>query len=115
MLWPNQLGPRPFESGYGDEVVVEPWKAGGMYSPPGGWYHAHFNTGPEPARQLAFYGRSGFEFLGEAQRDVAALSLIEYPDEDPEVRRLYQAMLDKKGILFDMPDSLFERKEPLPA
>lgn len=112
MLWPNQLGPRPFESGYGDEVVVEPWKAGGMYSPPGGWYHAHFNTGPEPARQLAFYGRSGFEFLGEAQRDVAGLSLIEYPDEDPEVRRLYRAMLGKKGIPFDMPDSLFERPSP---
>ena len=55
-----------------------------MYSPPGGWYHAHFNTGPEPARQLAFYGRSGFEFIGEYE-NAQAFSLIQYPDEDPEV------------------------------
>jgi hypothetical protein len=115
MLWPNELGPRPFEAGHGDEVVVEYWKAGGMYSPPGGWYHAHYNTGPEPARQLASYGRSGFEFLGERNTDMATLSLIQYPDEDPEVRRLFKAELDKKGIPFDMPDSLFERKEPAPA
>ena len=63
MLWPYQLGTRPFESGHGDEVVVEPWKAGGLYSPPGDWFHAHFNTGAEPARQLAFYGTTGFGAL----------------------------------------------------
>lgn len=37
-------------------------------------------------------------------------SLIAYPDEDPEVRRKYKEELDKKGIPFNMPDSVFERK-----
>ena len=124
MLWPRQLGTRPFEDGHGDEVVVEPWKAGGLYSPPADWFHAHFNTGPEPARQLAFYGASGFESLtprregafSETQESVTVGGrLIDYADEDPEVRRLFKAELDKKGIPFDMPDSLFERKEPVTA
>jgi hypothetical protein len=54
MCWSNRLGPRPFEAGHADDVVIEPFKAGGIYSPPGDWYHAHFNTGREPARHLAF-------------------------------------------------------------
>jgi len=123
MLWPYQLGTRPFESGHGDEVVVEPWKAGGLYSPPGDWFHAHFNTGSEPARQLAFYGASGFEPLvpqreGEFSATQESVRvggrLIDYADEDPEVRRLYTARL-ASGIPFDMPDSLFEPKESVPA
>jgi len=109
MLWSNQLGPRPFESGHGDEVVIEPFKPGGLYSPPGDWYHAHFNTGSEPARHLAFYGRSGFEELTPGRAQIAQDSLINYPDEDPEVRRIYKQVLEKNGIPFDMPASLFER------
>jgi hypothetical protein len=118
MLWPYQLGTQPFEAGHGDEVVVEHWKAGGLYSPPGGWFHAHFNTGSEPARNLAFYGASGFEPLAprregefsETQESVREGGrLIDYADEDPEVRRLYKAELDQKGVPFDMPDSLFVR------
>jgi hypothetical protein len=41
----------------------------GMYVgeiPPSGWFHQHFNTGKEPARQLPFRysGRSGKYLLG---------------------------------------------------
>ncbi len=108
MCWPAELGPRPFESGHGEDVVIEPFKAGGIYSPPGNWYHAHFNTGREPARHLAFYGRSGFEDLTPGRADIATTSLISYPDEDPEVRRLYRETLATKGIPFTMPDSIFE-------
>jgi len=116
MLWPRELGSRPFESGHGDEVVVEPWKAGGLYSPPGNWFHAHFNTGAEPARQLAFYGSSGFDPLAPEREEQFAASqesvreggrLIDYADEDPEVRRRYRAELERKSVPFDMPDSLF--------
>jgi len=115
MCWSNQLGPRPFQNGNGDEVVIEPFKAGGLYSPPGNWYHAHFNTGTEPARHLAFYGRSGFEELTPGRAEAAIDSLINYPDEDPEVRHIYEEVLAKKGIAFDMPDSVFERTEPVGA
>jgi hypothetical protein len=108
MCWSNRLGPRPFEAGHAEDVVIEPFKAGGIYSPPGDWYHAHFNTGREPARHLAFYGRSGFEDLS-GRADLAMESLIAYPDEDPEIRRIYKEELDRKGIAFNMPDSVFER------
>src|SRR5713226_566979 len=104
---------------------MKPWKAMGLYTPPDGWFHQHFNTGPEPARQLAFHGfMSGFGYLaptreGEWTPTLISVeeggSLIEYPDEDPEIRRRFKAILDKKGVAFDMPDSLFERKQPVAA
>ncbi len=118
LLWPKEWGIRPWENGYGDEVVMANWKAGGLYAPPDGWFHQHFNTGPEPARQLAFHGfMNGFGYLapvrsGEWTPTLISTeeggSLVEYQDEDPEVRRMYKAILDTKGIAFDMPDSLFE-------
>ncbi|MPZ12847.1 MAG: hypothetical protein GEU73_00195 [Chloroflexi bacterium] len=128
MLWPYEAGMRPFESGLGDEVVIEPFKAGGLYSPPGNWFHAHFNTGEGPCRQIAFFGGTGFgnvaprregrdgEEFNETHESVSdGGRAIRYWQEDPEVRRLYKSMLDDKGIPFDMPDSLFERPAEVPA
>jgi mannose-6-phosphate isomerase-like protein (cupin superfamily) len=118
LLWPKELGYRPFQDGNGDEVVMEFWKAGGLYSPPGDWFHAHYNIGPEPARNMAIYG-GWFEDLrprlwGDTARVAVSTSeggtLIEYPDEDPEIRRRFKALLDERGVPFDMPDSLFERQ-----
>jgi mannose-6-phosphate isomerase-like protein (cupin superfamily) len=110
MTWSKELGPRPFEDGHGDDVVVEPFKPGGLYSPPGDWYHAHFNADTQAARHLAFYGRSGFEEMGP-RVDNQRNTRINYEDEDPEVRRLFKEKLDKKGVPFDMPDSLYARKK----
>lgn len=121
LLWPKELGVRPFENGHEDEVVMAPWKAGGLYTPPDGWFHQHFNTGSEPARQLAFHGfMNGFGYVaptreGEWTPTLISIyeggSLVEYPDEDPEIRKRYKAILDAKGVPFDMPDALFEHKE----
>ena len=30
-------------------------------------------------------------------------TLIEYEDEDPQIRRMYEAALKERGIIFDMP------------
>jgi oxalate decarboxylase/phosphoglucose isomerase-like protein (cupin superfamily) len=118
LLWPKELGNRPFENGLGDDVVMEFWKAGGLYSPPGDWFHAHYNIGPEPARNMAIYG-GWFEDLrpaifGDTARVQVSTedggTLIEYPDEDPEIRRRFKALLEERGVPFDMPDSLFERE-----
>jgi|SRR5579871_1776337 len=124
MLWPFEAGMRPFEAGHGDDVVIEPFGEGGLYSPPGHWFHAHFNTGPGPMRQIAFYGDTGFgdltprregrggEEFNETHESVTVGGrLIRYWEEDPEVRRIYKEMLDAKGIPFDMPDSLFTPPE----
>src|SRR3972149_4061441 len=57
LIWPNEVGTHPYQAGREDAVVKIDWRPGGAFSPPSGWFHQHFNLGPEPARQLAFrYG-----------------------------------------------------------
>jgi oxalate decarboxylase/phosphoglucose isomerase-like protein (cupin superfamily)/mannose-6-phosphate isomerase-like protein (cupin superfamily) len=111
LMWPNEWGTRPYENGFGDRVVRIDWGAGSVFSPPTSWFHQHFNTGSEPALQLAL--RCGSQKFPLGIR-VAAIragvytsvkqggTLIEYADEDPEIRRAYQAELIKKGIEPDM-------------
>lgn len=111
LMWPNHLGTRPYENGFGDEVVRIDWSPGSVFSPPTNWFHQHFNTGPEPALQLAL--RCGSQKFPLGTR-VAAIragvytsikqggTLIEYDDEDPAIRPTYEAELAKKGIAPDM-------------
>lgn len=111
LMWPNHLGTRPYENGFGDQVVRVDWVPGSVFSPPTNWFHQHFNTGPEPALQLAL--RCGSQKFPLGIR-VAAIragvytsvkkggTLIEYDDEDPAIRRTYEAELAEKGIAPDM-------------
>ncbi len=110
LMWPNHLGTRPYENGFGDQVVRVDWVPGSVFSPPTNWFHQHFNTGLEPALQLAL--RCGSQKFPLGIR-VAAIragvytsikqggTLIEYDDEDPAIRRTYQAELVQKGIAPD--------------
>ena len=84
---------------------------GSVFSPPTNWFHQHFNTGAEPALQLAL--RCGSQKFPLGIR-VAAIragvytsvkqggTLIEYDDEDPAIRATYEMELGKKGIAPDM-------------
>jgi quercetin dioxygenase-like cupin family protein len=114
ILWPKELGLHPYETGRADDVVELGWKEGSIYCPPGGWFHQHFNVGKEPARQLAirFGSRkypTGFSLIGGRYGDGQIRSirdggtLIEYEDEDPQIRRRFKAALEKEGIPFNMP------------
>lgn len=114
LLWSKDLGTRPYESGHADEVVEVKWKEGGIYSPKGGWFHQHFNVGAEPARQLAvrYNSRShplGFKLASYRRSDGVYIdikkggNMIEYQDEDPEIRRRYEAALKKMGVPCRMP------------
>lgn len=105
LVWPRQYGIHPFRNGYGDKVIKVNWKPNGIYSPLNEWFHQHFNTGPQPCRQLRDTG-GGTQF-GLPQSDVnepALVSirnggwLIEYDDEDPEIRRMFLAELKKNGV-----------------
>lgn len=113
LLWSNESGTQPFQNGHGDEVVQINWKEGGVYCPPNGWYHQHFNTGPGKARHLAVrYGSRihtlGFMLPGKRQEDGVYLTrkeggtLIDYDEEDPEIRRRYEAALKKSGVVSRM-------------
>jgi len=114
LLWSKELGTRPYEAGHGEDVVEVKWKAGSVYCPPGGWFHQHFNTGPVPARHLALrYGSRihplGFKIADKRSEDGVYIdvkkggTLIEYADEDPEIRRHYEEELKKTGVASQMP------------
>jgi len=114
LLWSKELGTRPYEAGCRSEVVELKWKAGSVYCPPGGWFHQHFNTGPQPARHLALrYGSRlhliGFKIAEKRSEDGVYIdvrkggTLIEYVDEDPYIRRHYEDELSKAGVPCTMP------------
>jgi hypothetical protein len=111
LMWPNHLGTKPYESGFGAQVVRVDWVPGSVFCPPTNWFHQHFNTGPERALQLAL--RCGSQKFPLGIR-VAAIragvytsvkqggTLIEYEDEDPSIRQTYETELAKQGIALDM-------------
>ncbi|HSK29275.1 MAG TPA: cupin domain-containing protein [Candidatus Limnocylindria bacterium] len=110
LMWPNDLGTRPYENGHGDRVVRVDWLPGSVFSPPTNWYHQHFNTGAEPALQLALRCGSQQFPLGIRVTAIRAGvytsvkqggTLIEYEDEDPAIRRTYEDALKMKGIAPD--------------
>ena len=114
LMWPQEAGLRPYRSGYGDRVVRVDWREGSVFSPPSGWFHQHFNTGRQPARQLAFRysGESGKYLLGcwrainkEGVRTSTRQggTLIEYEDEDPQIRQDFAAALKSNGVSMEMP------------
>ncbi|HEY2987036.1 MAG TPA: hypothetical protein VGL11_04880 [Candidatus Binatia bacterium] len=114
LLWSKELGIRPYEAGHGDEVVEVKWKEGSVYCPPGGWFHQHFNTGPQSARHLAVrYGSRihpiGFKIADKRSEDGVYIdvkrggTLINYEDEDPHIRKHYEAEMKKKGVPCEMP------------
>ncbi len=114
LMWPQEAGVRPYRSGNGAKVVRVNWREGSVFSPPSGWFHQHFNTGKEKARQLAFRysGQSGKYLLGcwrainkegvrTSIRDGG--TLIEYEDEDPQIQKDFDAALKKTGVSMEMP------------
>jgi oxalate decarboxylase/phosphoglucose isomerase-like protein (cupin superfamily) len=114
LLWSKELGIRPYEAGRSEEVVEVKWKEGSVYCPPGGWFHQHLNTGPKPARHLAIrYGSRihpiGFKIADKRSEDGVYIdvkrggTLIEYADEDPQIRRHYENALRKTGVPCEMP------------
>jgi oxalate decarboxylase/phosphoglucose isomerase-like protein (cupin superfamily) len=114
LLWSKELGTRPYESGRSDDVVELKWKTGSVYCPPGGWFHQHFNTGPQAARHLALrYGSRihpiGFKIADKRSEDGVYIdiqkggTLIEYADEDPYIRKHYETELNKTAVTCEMP------------
>ncbi|MDP2644778.1 MAG: cupin domain-containing protein [Desulfobacterales bacterium] len=114
LMWPKDAGSRPYKAGRGQDVVKVDWKVGSFFCPPTGWYHQHFNTGSEPARQLAFrYNSHSGEYrlgIGKAL-NLAGVNLstrkggtlIEYEDEDPQIRIDYEQEIRAGGVVPQMP------------
>lgn len=110
LMWPSQAGLRPYESGNEDRIVRVEWREGSAFCPPDQWFHQHFNTGDEAARQVAIrYGSSdnpaGFAagLRTPQNRDIVPTrtsireggTSIDFEDEDPRIFADYQAIVGR--------------------
>jgi oxalate decarboxylase/phosphoglucose isomerase-like protein (cupin superfamily) len=90
LMWPEGDPPRRYE-----------WQIGTMIVPPNAWFHQHFNTGPTPARYLAFKYATPRNAQGVPlswiSRRLGGMQ-IDYADEVPEVRRMFSEALAKHDL-----------------
>ncbi len=95
----------------GHDKVVVPWHEASCFVPPMRWYHQHFNVSEAADRYLAIHrpnclvqmGRSG-----QTEEEFVRQDQIEYPDEDPMVRDLFEKELSKRGLTSLMPEAAYK-------
>jgi predicted metal-dependent enzyme (double-stranded beta helix superfamily) len=92
----------------GDDIKRYNWRAGTLMVPPERQFHQHFNAGGEPARYLALKPFSSRKFPGLRKQWGTSESVklggdqIEYEDEDPRIRAMFEAELGKRGVTSQM-------------
>lgn len=85
------------------------WKVGTMIVPPEMWWHQHFNGGREPAKYLALHGRGSRKYKSGQKEWKLDKNLkeggdqIEYDDENPMIREMFEKELAKRGVQCMMP------------
>jgi hypothetical protein len=88
------------------------WRHGVVYAPADQQFHQHFNTASHPSRYLAVaYGGLRYplteerrqHFLGVDKSVSEGGRQIDYADEDPRIRALYETELADAGIECAMP------------
>ena len=95
----------------GGDMILTRWREGSLLVPPHRWWHQHFNVGSkEPARYMAFHPPKVLPGRGEIITNVE-LDQIEYTDESPAVRQLFQEELAKRGMKSIMPDKAYQDKD----
>jgi mannose-6-phosphate isomerase-like protein (cupin superfamily) len=94
------------------EIKRYDWRAGSLLVPPERWFHQHFNLGNEPARYLALKPFSSRKFPGLRKQWETSESVkrggdqIEYDDEDPRVRKMFEEELARRGVKSGMDEVL---------
>jgi len=97
LLWPE-----------GNPIRRYDWHEGSMVVPPENWWHQHFNTGREPARYLALRAFGSKKYRGAGKRYKGTVDRreggdqIEYRDEEPIVRQMFDQALAQRGIRSQM-------------
>ena len=104
-LWPNELGKTPWKDGKGDQVHYLEWEPGVLFVPPEEWYHQHFNSGTEPTRYVRLGAPPGNEVykVGAVGLTVGGSTRIQFREEDPYLRNLFEKELAKQGATIQMP------------
>jgi hypothetical protein len=98
LMWPE-----------GEPIKRFDWKDGSVVVPPDRWFHQHFNTGKTPARYLALRAGGGkfarpwgsSDYIGDKSIKGGG-DQIEYEDEDPMIRRMFEQELAKHGVGCEM-------------
>ena len=121
--WPVEAGPRPWQDGKGEQVLVQEYVAGGLVAAaPGGgsWFHQHFSVSNGPMRTINYWGgptSSGGAMGRDDGEEVRAWNVygideggmtIHYHQEDPYIREYYAQRLKEIGAEIRMPASLYE-------
>ncbi len=98
-----------------DRQVRVDWTDGTLLVPPDRWFHQHFNTGENSAKYMAATWIGGKYFVkgmggGGRTHRLNTVSvhqggnMIDYADEDPMVRAIFEEETRKHGVRVRMPD-----------
>lgn len=99
LMWPPD--------GFDDRVRVD-WERGSLAVPPGDWYHQHFNLSEEPARYMALHRPNVLPSGPEPVYDSKdPKNIIQYVDEDPRVKNVFERELEKRGRESRMPNACY--------
>jgi len=104
LIWPPEIGEHPFRDGKGSKVIRVDWGPNTVFVPPSNWYHQHFNPNKEPARFLkvgAFGSRVHIMASKEVFQEYPVV--IEYQNEDPAIRKMFEQECAKNGVTSIMP------------
>ncbi len=91
------------------------WTEGTLLVPPDRWFHQHFNTGHDPAKYMAttwiggkYYAKSmgggGRTHRLNTVNVKDGGNMIDYPDEDPIIRSMFDEELKRNGVENQMPE-----------
>jgi oxalate decarboxylase/phosphoglucose isomerase-like protein (cupin superfamily) len=106
LMWPE-----------GEAMQRYEWQPGTMIVPPNAWMHQHFNTGPTPARYLAFKFGSQRNAQGVMMCWISRRlggDQLDYADESPRVRDLFAQALARHGLESQMEEAYRKELESLP-
>ena len=90
-----------------EEIERVNWQPGSMFVPPEGWWHAHFNTGAEPAYFLAIgWGtdkpKPGGKMYDYSKGPREGGDQYAFADETPDIHAEFEAELAKSGAVCRM-------------
>lgn len=102
----------------GEPIKRYDWQDGSVFTPPAMMFHQHFNTGASPARYLPprlgsikYSLGEGFGDISKVDKDVkAGGNQIEYYDENPSIRKMFEEELAKSGTQTRMDPELYKKK-----
>ena len=101
----------------GQEPKRYDWEPGTLIVPPNNTFHQHFNSGPTPARYLAFKHSSPRNAQGVPLSWISSRlggNQIDYADESDIVRNLYREAMARHGLEPKMDAIIAAELETLP-